>query len=98
MRGMRSASMAETMTAVATNAPTMTGRRRLRNHFNVHLLAAEIVRDVLGGHGEGVGTCGQILWNCKLAGAGGRGWVPAKTDRRKTFEAGTESSRGLRGG
>src|SRR5271170_1040965 len=95
----RSASMVDATTTAATNAPIRTGRRRrLRNHFNAHLLAAKVVRDVLGGDGEGVGAGWQILRNGELAGAGGRGWIPAKTDGSEAFETGAERSRGLRGG
>src|SRR5271170_484441 len=92
---MRSASMVDAMTAAAPSRPKRT-RRRLRNHFNAHLLAAEVVRDVLGGDGEGIGASGQILRNGELAGAGGCGWIPAKIDGREAFETCAQRSRRLR--
>src|ERR1700761_3280428 len=81
----------------ADEAITKRTKMRLRDHFNAHLLAAEIMGDIFGGHGECVGAGGQVGRDGELAGTGGCSGVPAQAYRREIFEARGEGGGALRG-
>src|SRR5215470_19389120 len=56
--------------AASTTASTPSGNKinfdNLRKHFNLHLLAADVVRDILRGHHQAVGSRREVRRNLKL--------------------------------
>src|SRR5579871_4067538 len=70
---------------------------RLRLHFKGHLLAANVVGEILGGYGETVFAGSEVGRNEDLAGIGRLAGIPAQIDGRCAVHAGHDGARGFRG-
>src|SRR6185436_20367075 len=59
----------------------------LRHDIEAHLLARDVVRDVLGGHANEIAACRQAVWNRQRADARAGARVPSQFNWRRAVEA-----------
>src|SRR5258708_37624108 len=85
-------SAATTPAAIAIRT-TKVFARALRDNFNLHLLRADVVRNVLRGHSEPVASGWQFFRHHHSACARARVWIPAQTYRRHAFKLRDQRSR-----
>src|SRR5258708_9638378 len=84
---------AATAPAVIATRTTEVLIRTLRDNFNLHLLRADVVRNVLGGDREPVAAWRKFFRHHDSTGTRSRVRIPTQTHRRRAFKLRDQRSR-----